>query len=526
MPKIQAVSLAKAASVKIKPSASSLKVAKAVRVKAGVKKRIPGRTKPVRRTPIQRATLAINAKFNEQGGAKGWLRKATTEVRQCPDKIGYFRHHAGGSIYYSPSTGAHAVKGAIRKLWSEQGWERGDLGYPTTDEERGRNADGEGRYSVFQGGAVFWKSEYGAIQLDGPIWSKYRDTGAEVGPLGFPKQAERGTPDRRGRFVHFEFGSIYYTAQTGACEVHGSIRGYWASKGWERNPKLGYPLSDELIPDRALGWKSPLNFNIARAAFVTNAVKLSSAGSSGVGKVGVATFANKKKLTLNPALVKKKVPANMLVAKPIVQPKAVLDAIAGQDSENRYSDFENGVLFWNRKTRQVSELSPWLRTSRGTSLRFSGVQMANKVRAELSKKLKLPSCTLTSVVFKRVSSYSFDGAGVRNRKHEFEVNYRGSTLVAGKYKPADLTLRVWAVVSWNPIHRSIDLALTHFGYRKRPAKMKGMSDTRVSVGRRLDPLLWQRFVIASVPAKDRSRNVAVLSVKTLNNGMVQLYREP
>lgn len=527
MPKVQAVSLAKTASAKLKPTASTLKVAKAVRAIAVTKiKKKPVRTTPVKRTALQRATSAINAKFNEHGGSKGWLRKASTEVRQCPDKIGYYRHHAGGSIYYSPATGAHAVKGAIRKLWAEQGWERGDLGYPTTDEERGRNADGYGRYTIFQGGAIFWKLEFGAVQLDGAIWNKYRDTGAEVGPLGFPKQAERGTPDRRGRFVHFEFGSIYYTAQTGACEVHGSIRGYWASKGWERNPNLGYPISDELIPDRALGWKSPLNFNFAQAAFVTTAVRANASASSGVGKVATATFANKKKLTLNPVLAKKKISPAVLKAKPIVQPLTVLDAIGGQDSENRYSDFENGVLFWDRKSRKVTELSPWVRTSKGKALRFSGPAIASKVKAELSKKLKLPQCVLTSVVFKRTGPYSYDGAGVCNRKHQLEVNYRGSILVNGKYKPANLTLRVWVIVSWNPIHRTIDAAIASFGYKLRPAKMKGMSDTRVSVETRMDPLLWQRFVIASVPARDRSKNVAVLSVKTMSNGMVQLYREP
>lgn len=475
---------------------------------------------------MQRATIAINAKFNEHGGAQGWLRKANTEVRQCPDKIGFYRHHAGGSIYFSPATGAHAVKGAIRQLWASQGWERGGLGYPTTDEKRGRNADGHGRCTIFQGGAIFWKLEFGAIQLDGPIWEKYRDTGAEVGPLGFPKQAERGTPDRKGRFVHFEYGSIYYTAKTGAWEVHGSIRGYWASKGWERNPDLGYPISDELIPDRALGWRSPLNLNFARTTLVSEAVRTNAAGTSGVGKVATATFANKKTLTLNPALAKNKVSAATLVAKPIQLPTTVLEAIAGADSENRYSDFENGVLFWDRKTRKVSELSPWVRTSKGSVLRFSGPTIASKVRAVLSKSLKLPQCTLTSVVYKGTTSYAYDGAGVNNRKHQLEVNYRGSILVNGKAKPTDLTLHVWVVVSWNPIHRTIDWAITNFGYKRRPAKMRGMSDTAVAVGKRLDPLMWTRFVIASVPSRDRSKPIAVLSVKTLSNGTVQLYREP
>ena len=37
-------------------------------------------------------------------------------------------------IYWSPATGAHAVRGAIRAMWQDRGAERGDLGYPTTDD--------------------------------------------------------------------------------------------------------------------------------------------------------------------------------------------------------------------------------------------------------------------------------------------------------------------------------------------------------------------------------------------------------
>ncbi|EDY83929.1 LGFP repeat family [Verrucomicrobiia bacterium DG1235] len=502
--------------VRVTPSAT----AKLSKIKPRIRKKI------TRLTPVQRAARAIEAKYKELGGLKSWLKKATISVTRCPDKVGYFRHYAGGSIYYHPETGAHAVKGAIRRLWAEQGWERGKLGYPTTDEERGRNADGYGRYSHFQGGAIFWKLEFGAIQLDGPIWRKYRDIGAEASPLGFPKQVERGTPDRRGRFVHFEYGSIYYTHQTGAWEVHGSIRGYWAQKGWERNEDLGYPISDELIPDRALGWRSPLVFSMAHAVLVSNAIRVNSTGTSGVGKTAVATFANKKKLTLNPVLAKKKVAASALVAKPLVMPKTVVETVDGEDSENRFSDFENGVLFWSRKDRKVTELAPWTRTSKGTSLRFSGSQIAAKVRGELNKLLKLPSCSLISVVYKSVGNYRFDGAGVSNRRHRLEATFRGSIVIKGKLQPTDLKLRLSVVVSWNPIHRTIDAAISGFSYIRRVAKMHGIGDTRIGVGKRLDPLLWQRFVIASVPAKDRSKNVAVLSVKTLSNGLVQVYREP
>jgi uncharacterized protein with LGFP repeats len=51
------------------------------------------------------------------------------------DKVGRYNHfNKGGSIYWSPRTGAHAMYGAIRRQWAVLGWERSHLGYPTTGE--------------------------------------------------------------------------------------------------------------------------------------------------------------------------------------------------------------------------------------------------------------------------------------------------------------------------------------------------------------------------------------------------------
>ena len=70
--------------------------------------------------------------------------------------------------------------------------------------------------------------------------------------MGFPVTDELGTPDGRGRFNHFEGGSIYWTPQTHAHEVHGAIRDKWASMGWERS-RLGYPIGDEKGPPMDAG---------------------------------------------------------------------------------------------------------------------------------------------------------------------------------------------------------------------------------------------------------------------------------
>ncbi len=51
-------------------------------------------------------------------------------------------------------------------------------------------------------------------------------------------------PDGIGRLNHFQSGSIYWTPNTGAWEVHGAIRDKWGALGWERS-YLGYPVTDE-----------------------------------------------------------------------------------------------------------------------------------------------------------------------------------------------------------------------------------------------------------------------------------------
>ena len=68
-------------------------------------------------------------------------------------------HFQGGSVYWSPATGAHEVHGAIRDRWAELGWENSALGFPTSDEY---GIDG-GRRSDFQNGSITWTPSGGAV---------------------------------------------------------------------------------------------------------------------------------------------------------------------------------------------------------------------------------------------------------------------------------------------------------------------------------------------------------------------------
>lgn len=78
----------------------------------------------------------------------------------------------------------------------------------------------------------------------GAINDKYLELGGCSSFLGAPITDEQTTPDGVGRYTVFEHGSIYWTPDTGAHEVHGGIRDKWAELGWEAG-ELGYPISDE-----------------------------------------------------------------------------------------------------------------------------------------------------------------------------------------------------------------------------------------------------------------------------------------
>ena len=129
-------------------------------------------------------TSAIDAKWADLGGADGVLGRSTGTVRPSDDGVGSFRVHEHGAIYWSPRTNAHEVHGAIRAKWNTLGAERGLLGYPTTDELT--TPDGEGRFNHFQHGSIYWTPSTGAHEVHGAIRVKWSQLSWERGYLGYP----------------------------------------------------------------------------------------------------------------------------------------------------------------------------------------------------------------------------------------------------------------------------------------------------------------------------------------------------
>jgi uncharacterized protein with LGFP repeats len=175
------------------------------------------------------------------GGTGGLLGYPTQSVSTLPDGVGRYAHFTGGSVYWSPSTGARALLGPIRDLWSSSGAETGPLGYPTQSVSTA--ADGVGQYARFQNGSMYWTQATGAQALSGPIEALWIAAGAEQGPLGYPTSSVSTAADGTSQYAHFQNGSVYRTAGGVVSTVTGAVRDLWVRTGADGGP-LGPPTSD------------------------------------------------------------------------------------------------------------------------------------------------------------------------------------------------------------------------------------------------------------------------------------------
>lgn len=146
---------------------------------------------------------AIEKAYDRAGGAATFGNPTGPESEANGGKFQVFER--GCSIYWSVGTDAHAICGLIRDKWGSMGWENSPLGFPLTDESAG-GKDGSARFNQFPGGVVFWSEETGAHPVWGSILGIWNANNADHGRYGLPTSDEYDY--KGGKAQDFQGGRI------------------------------------------------------------------------------------------------------------------------------------------------------------------------------------------------------------------------------------------------------------------------------------------------------------------------------
>ena len=184
------------------------------------------------------ARAAIEAHWLSLGGAAGILGDASAEAQAVVGGAG--QRFAGGSIYWSPPAGAHAVYGQIGARYHALGGPESPWGMPISDETDG-DVSGA-RLGVFVGGIIVWSPATGAHGVRGPVLDRWSALGGAAGSgMGLPTgSTEAVSTGLRG---FFENGEIHWSPSTAALRVYGDNLVEFGRLGGPQG--AGFPMDEE-----------------------------------------------------------------------------------------------------------------------------------------------------------------------------------------------------------------------------------------------------------------------------------------
>ena len=170
-------------------------------------------------------TDPIELRYCQLGGASSFLRAPTSASYAIAS--GRTRDYVGGSLFWSATSGTHYVRGAILAKYRALRGPLSVLGFPSTDELP--TPDAVGRFNHFaRGGSIYWTPSTGAHEVHGAIRAKWAQLGWERSVLGYPTTDEYGVPT--GRRSNFQHGTLTYVVATGQTVVAADPHEYWLTE--------------------------------------------------------------------------------------------------------------------------------------------------------------------------------------------------------------------------------------------------------------------------------------------------------
>ncbi|WP_448617629.1 N-acetylmuramoyl-L-alanine amidase [Geodermatophilus sp. URMC 65] len=147
------------------------------------------------------------------GGTAGYLGFPTTN--EGPVGTGASARFQGGDLFWSPTTSTRIVRGDILAAYHAAGGPTGYLGFPLSSDAR--TADGRGYVVRFRGGDIWWSPSTGAQVVSGAMAKTYWEQGGSSSALGFPTRSSYAVSG--GMRTDFQGGSMTWNATSGAVSL-------------------------------------------------------------------------------------------------------------------------------------------------------------------------------------------------------------------------------------------------------------------------------------------------------------------
>lgn len=192
-------------------------------IRTGAKALVPELTPPPTKAPTKSPAPkpktyptkgAIGSYYQKNAGKTG---KPVGSEKKLKNPNGAYQSFAKGTVYWSKSTGAHFLtKGQIRVAYKRVKYEKGVLGFPSSDKQTFKYRK-SARYQRFHSGMITWSPQTGSDVIYGGFLTKWKKMGYERSTLGLPT-ADRTVKNGVKR-QNFERGYMTYTKKTG-IRVH------------------------------------------------------------------------------------------------------------------------------------------------------------------------------------------------------------------------------------------------------------------------------------------------------------------